>query len=535
MGLRGPGSKGRQHPVPSRQVSVIAETSRRGRPLSRPERLIRWLEQLPVTKGWLEGRQMKLLPAQRRFIRSVYGKPGIKLAVLSAPRGSGKTGLLAPLTLAHLLGPEAIPRGECYSAAVDRDQSAILYREMVAIIQAVPEFAARANCIKHFKRIEVLSGIGAGSSYEAMSGDAKRGHGLAPSFFCYDELGRVRDRELLDALLTGLGKQPGGLGVVISTQAPDDAHPLSQIIDDGLEGIDPSTYVQLHAAPADCDPRDPKVWRKVNFALRGGFLAFEDIKRDAERAARIPAFMSAFQNLRLNMRVHADERLIGPEDWKACGGPIDLSELEGRKCWGGLDLSSTTDLSALVLVFEGDPMPVVAWHWMPAGNIDALEESDKAPYRTWRERGILETTAGRAIDKTAIAFRLAEIAASYDLQAVGYDDWRFADLEKILHDEGLDHLPLRPMRQGFKTMGPCVDALEGAVVDRKIVHDNALLTYCVSNVVAELDAAGNRKLSKKRSRSRIDGAVCLAMALGLRATEPAPKVYDFSRPMVLSA
>jgi phage terminase large subunit-like protein len=514
---------------------VIADTSRRGRPLSRPERLIRWLEQLPITKGWLEGRRMKLLPAQKRFLRAVYGKPGIKLAVLSAPRGSGKTGLLAPLTLAHLIGPEAIPRGECYSAAVDREQSSILYREMVAIIQAVPEFAARVNTIKHFKRIEVLSGVGAGSAYEALSGDAKRGHGLAPSFSCYDELGRVRDRELLDALLTGLGKQPGGLGIIISTQAPDDAHPLSQIIDDGLEGIDPSTYVQLHAAPPDCDPRDPKVWRKVNFALRGGFLAFEDIKRDAERAARIPAFMSAFQNLRLNMRVHADERLIGPEDWKACGGAIDLSDLEGRRCWGGLDLSSTTDLSALVLVFEGEPMPVLAWHWMPAARIDELSHDDHQEYRVWRDQGIVETTAGRAIDKTAIALRIAEIARTYDLQALGFDEWRFADLQKILVDEGLDHLPLKPMRQGFKTMGPCVDALEGAVVDRKILHDNPLLTYCISNVVAEIDPAGNRKLSKKRSRSRIDSAVCLAMALGLHATEPGPITYDFSSPMVLSA
>jgi phage terminase large subunit-like protein len=373
-----------------------------------------------------------------------------------------------------------------------------------------------------------------------MSGDAKRGHGLAPSFWCYDELGRVRDRELLDALITGAGKQPGSLGIVISTQAPDDAHPLSQLIDDGLTGTDPSVYVQLHTAPVEADPLKPATWRKCNFAL-GKFLERKALEDEARRAQRIPAFMSAFRNLRLNQRVHADERLIGPDDWMACGAKVAHAQpLEGRRCWGGLDLSSTTDLSALVLVFDADhdrpdgQMPVLAWHWMPAEQIDHLQNEDKVPYRLWREQGYLETTAGRAIDKGAIAIRLAEIAAAYDVQAIGYDDWRFADLAKIISDEGID-LPLKPVRQGFKTMGGFVDSFETAILERKIVHpNNPLLTYCVSNVVAEIDPVGNRKMSKKRSRSRIDSAVCLAMALGLHATEPGPTTYDFSQPMVLS-
>jgi phage terminase large subunit-like protein len=138
---------------------------------SRVHRLIHFLEGLPITKGHLQGQRMRLLPAQSRFIRAVYGQPGIRLAVLSAPRGNGKTGLLSALTLAHLLGPESLPRGECYSAAVDRDQSALLYREMQAIIWALPEFDGRVNCIKHFKRIEVLAGVGSGST---LRGDERR-------------------------------------------------------------------------------------------------------------------------------------------------------------------------------------------------------------------------------------------------------------------------------------------------------------------------------------------------------------------------
>jgi phage terminase large subunit-like protein len=527
MGLRGRGAR-----KVGSQICEAATAPWQAPRLSRAQRIIKFIESLPVTKGHLAGQSMKLLPEQKRFIREVYGSRGVKLAVLSAPRGNGKTGLLAGLTLAHLLGPEAIPRGETYSAAIDRGQAAILYREMAAIIEAVPEFDARCNCVKHFKRIEVLSGQGAGSTYEALSNDARRGHGLAPSFWCFDELGQVKDRELLDALTTAMGKQPGALGIVISTQSADDEHPLSQLIDDGLNGLDASVYVQLHAAAEDADPLDPKTWASCNFAL-GKFLDRKDFEAQAKRAARVPAFMSAFKNLRLNMRVHADERLIARDDWLACGGEIDLEALRGRRCWGGLDLSSTTDLTALALVFEGDPMPVLAWHWMPAGRIDELSHEDHRTYRVWRDQGLIETPAGRAIDKAAVALRLAEIASQYDVQSIGFDEWRFADLQKILTDEGIT-LPMKAMRQGFKTMAGCVDALERAVVDRKILHNgNQVLTMCISNATVETDPTGSRKLSKKRSRSRIDSAVCLAMALGLQATEPGARIYDFSLPGVL--
>jgi phage terminase large subunit-like protein len=537
MGLRGRNAR----PKPR---DGAGPKSRQRRPawarpgLSRVERVVNFLEGLPITKGHLAGKRMRLLPSQREFIESVYGHGGVRLAVLSEPRGNGKTGLLAGLTLAHLAGPEAIDRGETYSAAIDRNQAAILFREMAAIVERVPALAERINVVKHFKRLEVLSGPGEGSTYEALSNDARRGHGLAPSFWCFDELGQVKDRELLDALTTAMGKQPGALGIVISTQAPGDDHPLSQLIDDGLAGLDASVHVQLHAAPDDADPFAEETWRAVNPAL-GVFLDLADFRAQAARARRVPAFLSAFRNLRLNQRVHADPRLISRDDWRACEGTFDREALAGRACWAGLDLSSTTALTALVLVFEaanpGEPMPVLAFHWLPAGRIVERADEDKVGYLEWRDQGHIETPGGNAIDKHAIALRLAEIAKLYDLKALAFDEWRFADLEKILTDEGIA-LPLRKFRQGFKSMAPAVDELERAVVDRLIVHDgNPVLRMCIANSVAVMDAAGGRKIDKARSRARVDSAVCLAMALGIRATEPKPREYDFSRPLVLSA
>ena len=219
----------------------------------------------------------------------------------------------------------------------------------------------------------------------------------------------------------------------------------------------------------------------------------------------MPSFLSAFRNQRLNQRCNADPGLFHWKTGQPALDEIDKEALKGRACWGALDLSSTRDLTALVLVFEpaaeGQPMDVLCWFWLPAGLLDEREESDKVSYRQWRDEGYLETVQGRAIDRQAIALRLADIAANYDLKALAYDEWRFADLQKILDDEGIV-LPLKKMRQGFKTMTACVDALEVNVLNRSIRHDeNPVLTMCIANAVVVMDAAGNRKLDKARVTS----------------------------------
>jgi phage terminase large subunit-like protein len=489
--------------------------------LTRASRVMTFLESLPITKGHLRGQNMTLLPEQAAFIEDVYVEDhSVSIGILSTPKGNGKTGLSAGLGLCHLIGPEAIPRGEVYSAAVDGNQSRILFDEMEATIYAVPEFTVCTNIIGHFGTISVLEGESEGSEYEALRSDARLGHGLAPSFWVYDELGLVKHRELLSALEMGMGKQPGALGIIISVQAADDDHPLSELIDDGLDGLDSSVVVHLHSAPEDAPPFEEKTWLACNFAL-GKFLSLDEFRKEAMKAKRIPSILPHFRNYMLNQRVAADERLISRDDWNACRGEIALEALRGRKCWAGLDLSSTTDLTALVLVFEpeepGGPMPVVPYFWMPQGKVAEMTLLDRKHYGAWVEQGLIEATAGRANDKMAIVLRLAEITRHYDLQTVGYDDWRFADLAKLIFDEGLN-LPLQPVRQGTKTMTPMVDELERAIVDREIVHDgNQVLTSHIASAVAYTKPTGERKLDKKRSRSRIDGAVCLAMALGLKA------------------
>src|SRR5580765_491343 len=237
-GKKAPGKIGRGKPQPWQKKT-----------LSGLERVIAFLEFLPITKGKLTGRKMELLPSQRAFVQDLYGREEgqVRLGIFSEPRGNGKTGLIAGLMLCHLLGPESEPRGECYSAGIDRLQAGLIFNEMEAIIHAVPEFQTRCNIQRFRKIIEVLAGDGKGSKYESLSADSRRAHGLAPSFWAYDELAQAKDRVLLDNLQTAMGKRTRSLGLIISTQAASDMHPLSELIDDGLKGNDSGVVVHLTA------------------------------------------------------------------------------------------------------------------------------------------------------------------------------------------------------------------------------------------------------------------------------------------------
>ena len=245
---------------------------------------------------------------------------------------------------------------------------------MEAIIFAVPAFAGRVNTQRFMKRIEVLSGDGAGSIYESLSADARKGHSLAPSLWIYDELAQVGDFELLDNLETAMGKRDRTLGLIISTQAESDDHRLSRMIDDGLSGADPSIVVHLVAAPADADPFDEAVLRSVNPAL-GVFLNEKDVLADMRKAQRIPAFEARYRNRRLNQRCdpNTENRIVPVNVWDQCAAPVDREALQGRTCFGGLDLSGKHDLSALVLVFPSDdPEPVydvLPILWTPRGSL----------------------------------------------------------------------------------------------------------------------------------------------------------------------
>ena len=495
----------------------------KARGLSRAERVIAFLEFLPVTGGLLAGRQMRLLPNQREFITRVYGAYGVRLGVQSEPRGNGKTGLVAGLALCHLLGPESIPRGAIYSASIDRMMAAIVFDEMSAVILATPQFAVRVNIQRFHKKIEVLEGDGQGSTYEALSADVRRGHGLKPSLWIYDELAQAPDGKLLGNLRTAMGKQKQSLGLVISTQAPEDDHPLSQLIDDGLSGADSSILVNLLAAPVDADPFDPETIRAVNPAL-GIFLDESVVFAEAEQARRAPAWEPTFRNLRLNQRIEADPdaRLCQAAVWRQCERALDLERFESRPCFGGLDLSGKHDLTAFVLVFpdaDGDAYDAVPFFWTPEGQLAGRPPAEEERMRQWIRAGYVESIPGPVIRYDLVARRLAALARRFALQTIAYDKWRIEDLKADLAELDLE-LPLEPFQQGHsKVMAPAIEFFTECTLTGRLRHPgNPALTAGVLGAVVVPDRAGNPMLDKSRSNRRgavrIDGAVALVMALG---------------------
>jgi phage terminase large subunit-like protein len=428
--------------------------------------------------------------------------------------------LLAGLALCHLLGPECEPRGEIYSAAYNKQQAAIIFAEMKAIIEAVPEFAERVNIQRYGKILEVMEGEGAGSTFESLSADDKRAHGLSPTLWIFDEFAQAPNSELLDNLKTASAKRRDSLGIIISTQAGTDQHPLSQMIDDAAQELDPSVYLQLASAPDDADTFDEDTWFACNEAL-GKFLDLEAFRNLAEQAKRLPGFRAKFENLNLNRRIDASAEFISDPDWMQCAAVVDRRELAGKPCYAGLDLSTTTDMSALCLYWPHSGA-VIPYFWLPAEGLLERDRKEAVHYRQWANAGLLETTPGKAINFAAIIKRLAEINVEFGLKVVAYDR-AYINTFKRMTDEAGATLPLKEFGQGYISMAPAVQALEAAILDRRIQHGgHPILRWQVSNAAVLMDPAGNRKITKKRSRGHVDGLIALLMAIGAHGLQPDP-------------
>lgn len=487
------------------------------------EQVLAFLRDLPIVSGLRAGEKLELIEFQERFVRNVYepeddaGGRRVRLAGLSVARGNGKSALLAGLSLAHLLGPMQEPYGECYAAALDREQAGVLYRMTRAYIETVPWMAARVNVRDWHKQIEDDR---TRSIWTALTSDARKAHGLAPSFWIADEVAQWRSRDLWDNLKTGMAKRRNALGVTISTQARDDFHFWSQILD---AHPSPSFYTQLHAAPRDCRLDDQRAWMAANPAL-GEFLNLAEFADSASLAMQSPSFEPSFRNLNLNQRVDGEAAFLNPVDWEANGTPFDPAELEGQRCYGGLDLSSTRDLTALALWFP-DSGKLLVWHFVPEDTMRERSERDRVPYDQWAASGWIDTTPGRATDRQAIVQRLAEIRSSYDVQAIAFDKWRYEDLQKLLSDEGIE-LPMVEFIPGFKSYAPAIDTFERAVLGKRMQHNNSpILKWQAGNVIVTPDPAGNRKPMKNKSFDRIDGIVAAIMACGVAGTDEGPEVY----------
>jgi phage terminase large subunit-like protein len=527
---------GAREPREKRQADTLVVS----RSPERAQRVIDFIERLTVPSGVGQGGPFKLRAWQEKFVRDVYEpyyldngvrRRVVRRAILSIARKNGKTALIAALVLAHLIGPESVENAEIYSAANDREQAGVCYRVAAQMVRAEPDLMRLLTCVDSTKTIACHSN---GSFYRAVSSESGTKHGMNPTVVIYDELAQARSRELYDVLDTSMGARLEPLFLTISTQSNDPQHILSKLIDDGLNANDPTTVCHLYAVPEDHeDIYDPKIWRKANPAL-GDFRDLADFKSLANKAARMPAEEPKFRNLYLNQRVSPVSSLISRVEWMACKGDAALQDQE--PVYLALDLSKKNDLTALAIVSAENGSRCNCLFWKPEAFLRDHSSRDfgggNMRYVEWVQRGWLQTSPGRHIDYEVVALALGDLVQRYKVLGCAFDRWRIDDLLKEMDAQGIaawqeskanadgDGLRFVPWGQGFKDFTPAIDALEDAVLSRELVHPgNECLTWNISNAVVVMDPAGGRKFDKDKSTFRIDGAVALAMAMGLKARD----------------
>jgi len=511
--------------------------------VKRGARNIAWIEaHCRIPEGKFVGQPVRLCKFQKDVIRGIYDTP-TRRAIISFGRKNAKTTLSAFLLLLHLCGPEARPNSQLFSAAQSRDQAAILFSLAAKVVRMSPDLSAYVTVRDTAKQLHCAE---LGTLYRALSADASTAYGLSPVFTVHDELGQVKGprSELYEALETASAAQESPLSIVISTQAPTDADLLSLLIDDALTGADPTQKVWLFTAPIDpdLDPFSDEAIRAANPAF-DEFMNKVEVRQQAADAKRLPSREASFRNLILNQRIEARSPFISRAIWQQNSGAP--SSWEGREVFAGLDLSSVSDLTALVLLTksefksgrqiryddDGYRMPdedVVAWDvhptfWLPADGLAEKARTDRVPYDVWASQGHLQTTPGAAIQYEFVAEHLRGVFDRCDVQAIAFDRWGMKHLKPWLVKAGFTDQELErfiDFGQGFASMSPALRELEAMLLSRKLRHGaHPVLTMCAANAVTTGDPAGNRKLDKQKATGRIDGMVALAMAVGVMPTE----------------
>ena len=484
--------------------------------MPRGDRNIAWIEaHCRIPEGKFVGSPVRLCAFQKDIIRGIYDTP-TRRAIISFGRKNAKTTLSAFLLLLHLCGPEARPNSQLFSAAQSREQASILFALAAKIVRMSPDLSAYVTVRDTAKQLHCGE---LGTLYRALSAEASTAYGLSPVFTVHDELGQVKgDRsELYEALETASAAQESPLSIIISTQAPTDADLLSVLIDDAKTGADPTQKVWLYTAPLDLDPASDEAIRAANPAF-DEFMNQVEVRKQAQDAKRMPSREASFRNLILNQRVEARSPFIARAIWESCGAfPGDW---EGREVYAGLDLSSVSDLTALVLVAKDGPdWDVHPTFWLPAEGLADKARTDRVPYDLWAQMGKLQTTPGRAIEYEFVAEHLRAVFDRCNVKALAFDRYNMRFLKPWLERAGFTEEELGRFveyGQGFVGMSPALRELEALLLSGKLRHGNhPVLTMCAANAVTSTDPAGNRKLDKSKATGRIDGMVALAMAVGV--------------------
>ncbi len=487
-------------------------------------RVVRFIEALRHTKGEFHGQPFHLLPWQEKVIRDVFGTVRdddlsmrqYTTAYIEIPKKNGKSELGAAIALNMLINDDEW-KAEVYSCASDRQQAAIVFDVAVDMVRQSPALMKRVKIIPSTRRMIYQP---TGSIYQVLSSEVATKHGLNVSACIFDELHTQPTRALYDVMTQGSGdarKQP--LWFLLTTAGTDRnsiCWEVHQKALDILEGrkIDPRFYPVLFGLPDDADWTSEENWYRANPSL-DHTITIDKVRDAFRKAQETPADENQFRQLRLNQWVKQSVRWMPMDKWDECGGVVDPYALEGRACYAGLDLSSTSDLTALVLVFpptaEDEPYIALPFFWLPEETLSLRVRRDHVPYDQWAKRGFIQTTEGNVVHYGFIERFICELGERYDIREIAHDRWNATMMVQTLEDDGFTMVPFG---QGFKDMSPPTKELMRIVLEHRLCHGgHPVLRWNMDNAFVRTDPAGNLKLDKEKSTEKVDGAVALVMAL----------------------
>lgn len=492
------------------------------------------------SKGEWAGKPFRLQEWQKRDLlfplfawKKRNGYRRFRNAYIEVPKKNGKSALCSGISL-YLLVADGEPGAEVYSAAADRDQASIVYGEAERMVMSSPALSRRLRVIPSRKTILFPR---TNSVYRALSADVPTKEGLNIHGLIFDELHAQKSRELFDTLRYGGAARRQPLLVSITTAGFDrnsicwEQHEYARKV---LKGIveDESFFAYIRAANEDPNegPVDDwtsrEAWYKANPSL-GVTISEEAFAAECREAQEKPTLQNSFKRYRLNIWTSADVRWMPMDKWDASAGSVEPHMLAGKSCFGGLDLSTTLDITACVFVFPWDD-GIYKLHplfWIPEENMRERSTRDRVPYEVWARQGLVRTTPGNVVDYAWIEKDILEFAERHKVEEIAYDQWNATEIIQRLTDAGL---VMVPTRQGFASMSGPMKQTEALVYSGKLHHGgNPVLRWMADNVQASVDPAGNLKPDKGKSRERIDGIVALIMAIGRAAMrENQASVYE---------
>ncbi|WP_105123787.1 terminase large subunit [Streptococcus suis] len=504
---------------------------------AKADRAVTFINNLSHTKGKWAGKRFDLLPWQEQIVRDLFGivkEDGNRqflTAYIEIPKKNGKSELAAAIAL-YLLYADNEASAEVYGAACDRNQASIVFDVAKQMVQMSRPLEKRSKIMGATKRIVNYSNAG---FYQVLSAETGTKHGLNVSGLVFDEIHAQPNRHLYDVLTKGSGdarEQP--LFFIITTAGTDrnsicyELHTKALDILNGRKK-DTSFYPVVYGLSDEDDWNDEANWLKANPSL-GHTIGIDRVREAYQQALDNPAEENVFKQLRLNMWTSSSVAWIPEHVYAKGNDPIQYESLKGRSCYAGLDLSSTSDITAFVLVFpprfEEENYIVLPFFWLPEDTLELRCRRDHVLYDVWERQGYIKTTEGNVVHYGFIEKFIEDLSEIYHIKEIAYDRWNATQMVQNLEGMGLTMVPFG---QGYKDMSPPSKELYKLMMEGKIQHGgHPVLKWMGQNVVMRQDPAGNIKPDKEKSVEKIDGIVALIMGLDrcIRHQTDEGSVYD---------